>query len=120
MLNAADHYGLSRLFGICERALCAALRVENAAEMLTLADQHSAAALKGTALRFVAANAVAVLATAGWAHLFSSHPPLVLETMHTMATGVPPAVPLQLAPAGGDAAGAGAGSYTERLRKRAR
>jgi speckle-type POZ protein len=121
LLNAADHYGVPRLFGICVRALSAALSVDNAADTLTLADQHSAATLKDAALRFVAANAAAVMATPGWAHLFTSHPPLVLEVMHTMATGAPPEAPLRLASAGGDAAGAGEGSNTEeRLRKRGR
>jgi speckle-type POZ protein len=90
LLNAADHYGLRRLFGICERALCAALCFENAAETLTLADQHAAAGLKGAALRFVAANAVAVMSTPGWAHLLSSRPALVAEALHTLATGAPP------------------------------
>ena len=41
----------------------------NAAHTLTLAEQHGARSLKVAALRFVAANAVAVLKTDGWAHL---------------------------------------------------
>jgi speckle-type POZ protein len=127
LLNAADHYAVPRLFAICERTLCAALCVDNAAETLTLADQHSATALKDAALRFVAANAVAVMASAGWAHLVTARPPLVLETMHTMATGAPPLPPARSAPAGGaggdagaGAAGAGGEGATQRPRKRAR
>jgi speckle-type POZ protein len=123
--NAADHYGVRRLFAICERTLCAALAVENAAETLTLADQHSAATLKDAALRFVAANAVAVMATPGWTHLLSSRPALIAEALHTLATGAPPEPPARLASAadaGGEAGAAGAGKEgtAPRPRKRAR
>jgi speckle-type POZ protein len=123
LLNAADHYGLRRLFGICERTLCAALCLDSAAETLTLADQHGAAALKDAALRFVAANPVAVMATPGWAHLLSSRPALIAEALHTLATGAPPEAPARLtagADAGGDAGAAGAGEEGEQSRKRAR
>jgi speckle-type POZ protein len=125
LLNAADHYGLRRLFCICERTLCAALCFENAAETLTLADQHSAAALKDAALRFVAKNALAVMATVGWAHLQSSRPALITEALHTLAAGVPPlpqARPAAAADAGGDAGAAGTSNEgaTQRPRKRAR
>jgi speckle-type POZ protein len=117
LLNAADHYDVPRLFAICERTLSSALSVVNAADTLTLADQHSAAALKDAALLFVAANAAAVMASAGWAHLATSRLPLVLETMHTMATGAPPPPPPQvpLTPARGAEGGgaAGEGSNTE-------
>jgi speckle-type POZ protein len=104
LLNAADIYAVPRLQAICEHALCAALSVDNAATTLTLADQHSAAALKAAALRFVAANAAAVMETDGWAHLVSARPPLVVEVMRTMATGAPPPLLAVKAAAGGDAA----------------
>ncbi len=125
LLHAADHYGVRRLFCICERTLCAALSVDNAAETLALAGLHSAAALKDAALRFVAANAVAVMASAGWAHLVTSRPPLVVEAMHTLATGAPPVAPAGMAAAagaGGDAGAAGAGEEgsAQQSRKRAR
>ena len=69
LLNAADHYALPRLRAICERTLCSGLEVANAAHTLTLAEQHSARSLKVAALRFVAANAVAVMKTDGWKHM---------------------------------------------------
>jgi speckle-type POZ protein len=102
LLNAADHYDLPRLFAICERALCVALSVDNAAETLTLADQHAATGLKDAALRFVAANAVAVMATLGWEHLQTSRPALITEALRTLATGAPP-VPPSTPPAPADA-----------------
>jgi speckle-type POZ protein len=103
LLNAADHYGLPRLRAICENTLAESLSVDNAAFTLTLAEQHGAAALKDAALRFVASNAVAVMATEGWRHLKAASPALVEAAMITAVTGAPP-VP---APAP-DAAGASA------------
>jgi speckle-type POZ protein len=117
LLNAADHYGVPRLFAIC--ALCAALCVDNAAETLTLAGQHGADALKDAALRFVAKNALAVMASPGWAHLQTSQPALITEALHTLATGAPPA---PAAPAEGDEGDAGGvGDDAERrVRRRTR
>jgi speckle-type POZ protein len=114
LLNAADHYGVSRLFAVCERALCGALSVDNAAETLTLADQHGATRLKEEALRFVAKNALAVMATPGWAHLQSSRPALITEALHTLAAGAPPP---PLAPPAPSDAGDGA---ARRVRRRTR
>jgi speckle-type POZ protein len=91
LLNAADQYDVPRLFALCERTLSDALSVDNAAATLTLADQHSALALKNAALRFVAANTLAVMATAGWAQLLAARPLLMTDVMHTMAAGEPPA-----------------------------
>jgi len=90
VLNAADHYGIARLFATCELKLCAELSVSNAAETLTLADQHAALKLKHAALMFVAKNALAVMATPGWAHLQSSRPALITEAHQTLAAGSPP------------------------------
>jgi speckle-type POZ protein len=119
LLNAADHYGLCRLFGICEAALCAALSADNAADTLTLADQHGAAALKDAALRFVAANALAVMATEGWTHLLSSRPALIAEAMHTTAAGAPPVPPAPAEGQEGDAGGVDDGAE-RRVRRRTR
>ena len=91
LLNAADHYGLPRLRAICENTLAESLSVANAAFTLTLAEQHGAAALKDAALRFVASNAVAVMATEGWRHLKAASPALVDAAMITAVTGAPPA-----------------------------
>ncbi len=100
LLNAADSYDVRRLFAICERTLNDALSVDNAAATLTLADQHSALALKNAALRFVAANTLAVMATAGWAQLLVARPLLMADAMHTMAAGEPPAPRAAAAQAG--------------------
>ena len=90
LLNAADHYGLTRLRAICERKLAESLTIENAALTLTLADQHCASALKDAALRFVAEHGVAVMKTEGWAHLRRATPALSDDVLHTAVTGSPP------------------------------
>ena len=87
LLNAADHYGLERLRAICERKLVDYLSITNAAYSLTLAEQHSTPALKNAAIRYVAANAVAVVATDGWKHLLASTPVVAGQALVTLATG---------------------------------
>jgi speckle-type POZ protein len=120
LLNAADHYNVPRLFAICERTLCSALAIDTVATTLTLADQHGATALKHAALRFLVANAVAVMATLGWAHLASARPLLMGEALHTLATGAPPVAPAVQPPeAEGDAGDAGDGA-ARRVRRRTR
>jgi speckle-type POZ protein len=120
LLNAADHYNVPRLFAICERTLCSALAIDTVATTLTLADQHGATALKHAALRFLVANAVAVMATPGWAHLASARPLLMGEALHTLATGAPPVAPAVQPPeAEGDAGDAGDGA-ARRVRRRTR
>ena len=111
LLNAADCFGLPRLRSICERKLISGLSIESVAFTLTLAEQHSATALRDAALRFVAKNTVAVIATEGWAHLKASSPALVDAAMITAATGVPPPEPQE---AEGEAAAAGEGRRVRR------
>lgn len=53
LLAAADKYALERLKVMCEEALCSGLSVENAAEVLILADLHSADQLKAQAIDFI-------------------------------------------------------------------
>jgi speckle-type POZ protein len=120
LLNAADHYDVRRLLAICERKLCAALAVDTVATTLTLADQHGATGLKDAALRFVAANAIAVMATPGWAHLAAARPLLVSKALHTLAAGAPPLPPAaQPQDAGADGA-AGGDDAARRVRRRTR
>ncbi|XP_058509562.1 speckle-type POZ protein isoform X2 [Solea solea] len=53
LLAAADKYALERLRVMCEDALCTSLSVENAGEILILADLHSAHQLKTQAVDFI-------------------------------------------------------------------
>ena len=69
LLAAADAYQLPGLVTLCERTLGVFLRVENAAETLLLADQHSSAALRKAAMNFIATCHGAVRQTPGWKDL---------------------------------------------------
>lgn len=53
LLAAADRYDLERLKVMCEEALCSNLAVDTAAEVLILADMHSAQQLKAHAIEFI-------------------------------------------------------------------
>lgn len=53
LLAAADKYDLERLKVMCEEALCSNLSIETAAEVLILADMHSANQLKAHAIDFI-------------------------------------------------------------------
>lgn len=53
LLAAADKYDLERLKVMCEEALCSNLSIETAAEVLILADMHSANQLKAQAIDFI-------------------------------------------------------------------
>ena len=53
LLAAADKYALERLKVMCEEALSTNLSTENSAEVLILADLHSADQLKAQAIDFI-------------------------------------------------------------------
>uniref|UniRef100_A0A669EPJ4 Speckle type BTB/POZ protein n=1 Tax=Oreochromis niloticus TaxID=8128 RepID=A0A669EPJ4_ORENI len=86
LLAAADKYALERLKVMCEDALCTNLSVENAAEILILADLHSADQLKTQAVDFINFHAADVMETSGWKSMVISHPHLVAEAYHSLAS----------------------------------
>jgi len=86
ILAAADRYELLRLRTLCEEHLCSNLTVENAAEMLVIADLHNASQLKTTCIDFINTHAPEVTETVGWTHMVASHSPLVAETYRALAT----------------------------------
>uniref|UniRef100_A0A669BXU9 Speckle type BTB/POZ protein n=1 Tax=Oreochromis niloticus TaxID=8128 RepID=A0A669BXU9_ORENI len=86
LLAAADKYALERLKVMCEDALCTSLSVENAAEILILADLHSADQLKTQAVDFINYHAAEVMETAGWKSMVASHPHLVAEAYRSLAS----------------------------------
>ena len=57
LLAAADKYQLDRLKVMCEQALCNGLSVENACDVLIVADLHSAEQLKAHAVDFINGHA---------------------------------------------------------------
>lgn len=72
ILHAADYYQLPKLKQFCEEAIPRKLTVENAVEILELADSYSANILKQVALMFIKLNAKLVVKTDGWAKLKSA------------------------------------------------
>ncbi|XP_036282234.1 speckle-type POZ protein-like [Pipistrellus kuhlii] len=86
LLAAADKYALERLKVMCEEALSSQLSVENAAEMLTLADLHSADQLKTQAVDFINSHAEDVMDTEGFQEKVASNPSLVTELYRSLAS----------------------------------
>ncbi|KAL1787871.1 speckle-type POZ protein [Sigmodon hispidus] len=86
LLAAAGKYALEHLQVMCEFALCSKLSMENAAEILILADLHSADQLKTQAVDFTNSHASDVLETSGWKSMVVSHPHLVTEAYHSLAS----------------------------------
>ncbi|XP_034356706.2 TD and POZ domain-containing protein 4-like [Arvicanthis niloticus] len=86
VLAAADKYGLEGLKVMCEDELCGNLSVENAAHTLILADRHSTEQLKTQTLDFIALHASEVSETLGWKSMVESHPHLVAEAFHVLAS----------------------------------
>uniref|UniRef100_A0A8C1JDS6 Uncharacterized protein n=1 Tax=Cyprinus carpio TaxID=7962 RepID=A0A8C1JDS6_CYPCA len=86
LLAAADKYALERLKVLCEEALCNSLSVENVADILILADLHSAEQLKAQAIDFINSHAADIMETAGWKAMIQSHPHLVAEAFRALAS----------------------------------
>ncbi|XP_064472257.1 speckle-type POZ protein-like isoform X2 [Ornithodoros turicata] len=94
LLAAADKYALERLKVMCEEALCSNLSVETAAEVLILADMHSADQLKAHAIDFINTHATDVMETAGWKTMVHRQPHLIAEAFRALATQqIPPIGP---------------------------
>uniref|UniRef100_A0A3B3SF63 Speckle type BTB/POZ protein like n=1 Tax=Paramormyrops kingsleyae TaxID=1676925 RepID=A0A3B3SF63_9TELE len=86
LLAAADKYALERLKVMCEEALCSSLSVENVADVLILADLHSAEQLKAQAIDFINSHTTDIMETAGWKSMIQSHPHLVAEAFRALAS----------------------------------
>lgn len=94
LLAAADKYALDRLKVMCEEALCDNLNVDTAAELLTLADMHSAEQLKAHVIDFINIHATDVVETEGWKQMIQRTPHLVAEAFRALATQqIPPIGP---------------------------
>ncbi|XP_034356690.1 TD and POZ domain-containing protein 5-like [Arvicanthis niloticus] len=86
VLAAADRYGLEGLLVMCEDSLSKNLSLTNAAHTLILADLHSRKELKAQALKFIALYPFEVSETSGWKSMLESHPHLVAEASHSLAS----------------------------------
>jgi len=87
VLAAADKYELPRLKVACEECLSTRLTVENACEVLVLADLHNTIQLKLHVFKFINDRRVEdVMATDGWQQLLASHSHLVGEAYKSLAS----------------------------------
>ncbi|XP_076366562.1 protein roadkill-like isoform X2 [Tachypleus tridentatus] len=94
LLAAADKYALERLKVMCEEALSTSLSVETAADVLILADMHSADQLKAHSIDFINTHATDVMETAGFKSMVHRQPHLIAEAFRALATQqVPPIGP---------------------------
>ena len=84
-------YAMERLKVMCEEALCNNLSIEDAANVLILADLHSAEQLKAQAIDYINIHATDVMETPAWKAMITSHPHLIAEAFRALATQqVPP------------------------------
>ena len=84
LLNIADKYELPQLLAKCEEKLKSELKVDNAIEVLILADMHNAVHLKETCLNYIRHNSAAVQRSSQWKELkknCDSHASLLVEIM---------------------------------------
>ena len=72
LLKLAKRYEVLHLTDLCEKELLSKLEVENAIEMLLLADEYGSVDFKGRCLTFIHDNFVAVRKTDGWGSLKES------------------------------------------------
>jgi len=87
LLAAADKYSLPRLKVACEECLSTRLTVENACEVLVLADLHNTTQLKLHVLKFINDRRVAeVMVTDGWQQMLADHSHLVGEAYKSLAS----------------------------------
>ncbi|PIK35688.1 putative speckle-type POZ protein-like [Apostichopus japonicus] len=90
LLAAADKYALERLKVMCEEALCSNLSTDNVADVLVLADLHSADQLKTVAIDYVNSHAPEVMDTTGWKNMVCSHANLVADAFRALVTSQSP------------------------------
>ncbi|TPP56080.1 Speckle-type POZ protein [Fasciola gigantica] len=86
LLAAADKYQLERLKTMCEEALVESLTVENACDILGLADTHNAEQLKAHTLEFIMLHAHDVCETEGYEQLVRHRPRLLNECFRSLAS----------------------------------
>lgn len=93
LLAAADKYDLQRLKVLCEKELCENLSIENAAEILQLANFHGADQLKTQTIDFINANPD-VMDTIGWKKLKETFPLIIAEVYEALVTSKIPLIGL--------------------------
>lgn len=71
---------------MCEQSLANKISIENAVEILILADAHSARQLKKHAIRFIISHKSEVVKTFQWKQLAKERPYLIVEAFEVEGT----------------------------------
>ena len=79
-------YGIEPLKHICEQVLISKITDQSVAELIFLADRHSAAELKKACLSHIEGNTSAVLASEGWKSLNKTDLNLVVQILTAVAS----------------------------------
>jgi speckle-type POZ protein len=69
LFTAADKYDVRPLREICIQHMATNISVDNAVEVLALAERHSIGTVKSSALKFIKTNFVDVVKTDSWSSL---------------------------------------------------
>ncbi|XP_065203939.1 speckle-type POZ protein B-like [Planococcus citri] len=85
LLAAADKYDLCGLKIMCAKKLIRGLSVENATNVLILADMHHYEDLKRQVIKFIVANCSEVLNTGAWLEMLSSNSKLANDVCQAIA-----------------------------------
>lgn len=85
LLEAADKYQMDVLKEMCEKVLSSTLLIDNALQLLSLGDMHSAHDLKKNALDIIVNNAKKVTETEAWKDFAKSRPHLLIAVFEAMA-----------------------------------
>ncbi|XP_065205323.1 speckle-type POZ protein-like [Planococcus citri] len=85
LLAAADKYGLDGLKMICAEELNKTLSVENAANILLLADMHGVKELKSESIKFIVSKFIKVFNSAAWKNIVLEHSSLANEVYEALS-----------------------------------
>ena len=84
LLVAAEKYDLKELKRMCEDKLCVNLNLDNALDMLVLADLHGANNLRLITLEFIGENGKKIITKEGWREKVKMYPDLMADMIVAM------------------------------------
>ena len=85
ILQLADKYDLDELKATCETILCSKITIENAANLLILAEMHGATQLEAQVGHFISIRAKDVMLTPAWMNMSSAYPQLIIKAFEALA-----------------------------------
>lgn len=86
LLALADKYDLGGLKAMCETVLCSSITVENAANLLVLADMHCAKQLRTQIIHYISVQAKEVMRTPAWKNMSLTYPHVIIEAFEALAS----------------------------------